>query len=412
MGLTDWPLLWLTIVVAVGSVAGVMWLWPRLAQKRPAVVAARLGVILLSQALLIAAAAVYANDSFGFFGSWSELFGSWPHQQESTSKVARASVAQAAPLTVTASSFGTTFRGAAVFPRGANLRLAGVIPGSTSHPGRAEQFGAVLRVTIHGEYSGIVAVGDYVFLPPQYFRPAYRGKRFPVVLTFAGYPNDPVNLIRLLKLPAIAARLGAAGRIRPAIYVMVNPSVALPRDTECTNIPAGLQVATFFGRDVPLAVERTFAAQTDRSGWAAIGYSTGAYCAVKIAMLYPGQFTAAVGLSGYYNAVRDHTTGNLYGGSLGYRNDNNLDWRLTHLPAPPVSVLAASSASGEKSLPNTLAFLHLIKPPMRGYALVLPRGGHNYFTWRRELPQSLEWLSRRLTAPRDTAARAGRPLHA
>jgi enterochelin esterase-like enzyme len=415
MGLTGWPLLWLTIVVAVSSVAGVMWLWPRLVRRRPAHVAARLGVILLSQALLIAAAAVYANDSFGFFSSWSELFGSWPHEQESTWTAASASAAKIAPLTVTGSSFGTTFRAAAVFPRGAGFRLAGVIPGSpgrAGHDGRLERFGAVLRVTIHGEYSGIVAVGDYVYLPPQYFQPAYLGKRFPVILTFAGYPNVPVNLIRLLRLPAIAARLGAADRIRPAIYVMVNPSVALPRDTECTNIPAGLQVATFFGRDVPLAVERTFAAQADRSGWAAIGYSTGAYCAVKIAMLYPGQFTAAVGLSGYYNAVRDHTTGSLYGGNLGYRNENDLDWRLIHLPAPPVSVLAASSASGEKTLPDTLAFLHLIKPPMRGYALVLPRGGHNYFTWRRELPQSLEWLSRRLTAPRNSTDRTGRPLHA
>jgi S-formylglutathione hydrolase FrmB len=34
---------------------------------------------------------------------------------------------------------------------------------------------------------------------------------------------------------------------------------------------------------------------------------------------------------------------------------------------------------------------------MRGYSLIVPQGGHNYGTWNRELPQSLEWLNRRLT---------------
>jgi hypothetical protein len=118
-----------------------------------------------------------------------------------------------------------------------------------------------------------------------------------------------------------------------------------------------------------------------------------------MAMLYPHQFAAAVALAGYFTALRDLTTGNLYGGSLGYRNENDLDWRLTHLPAPPVSVLAASTAHGERTLPATLRFLRLIHPPMRGYSLILRQGGHNFFTWRRMLPQSLEWLSRRLRPP-------------
>jgi len=396
IGLTGWPFLCLIIAVAAGSIGGTVWLWPRLARQRASQIAARLGLILLSQTILLAAFAAYANDTFGFFSSWSALLGTGHEQLAATSSSVIAPAASATPLTVTGSSFGTMFRGGAVFGSDVSFRLAGVAPGRPALEARAAAAGVVLRVTIHGEYTGIVAADDYVFLPPQYFQPAFRAMRFPVILTFTGYPNDPLNLMRLLNLPAIAARLGAAGRIGPAIYVMVNPSVALPRDTECTNIPAGLQVATFFGTDVPLAIERTFAATASRSGWAAIGYSTGAYCAVKMAMLYPGQFTAAVGLSGYYVADKDRTTGDLYGGSLGYRHENDLEWRLTHLPAPPVSVLVASSASGEKSLPNTLAFIRLVKPPLSGYALILPRGGHNYYTWRRELPQSLEWLSRRL----------------
>ncbi len=405
MGLTSGLFGWLTIIAAVGFGALTVWLWPRLARQRPTRIASRAGLVIGGQALVLIAVVTLLNDSFGFFGSWSELLGSGTVRQVWTAGAGTAA-SPARLVTITGSSIGTTYLG------GSALHLSGgqlaTGPGASALTARAgagkgaganspARSGAVLRITVHGQYSGISEYDEYVYLPPQYFQPAYARARFPVVLALTGYPNDTINLMHLLHLPAIAARLTGAGQIRPAVYLMLNPSVALPRDTECTNIPAGPQVATFFGRDVPLAIEHAFRVRSARSGWSVIGYSTGAYCAAKLAMLYPDQFAAAVGMSGYYTAARDRTTGNLYGSSAAYRNENNLDWRLRHLPAPPVSVLVASSASGEKNLPGTLAFLHLIHPPMRGFSLILRHGGHNYFTWRRELPQALRWLSHLLT---------------
>jgi len=37
------------------------------------------------------------------------------------------------------------------------------------------------------------------------------------------------------------------------------------------------------------------------------------------------------------------------------------------------------------------------QPPMRGYSLIIPQGGHNFRTWNRELPPSLVWLSHQLS---------------
>jgi hypothetical protein len=113
-------------------------------------------------------------------------------------------------------------------------------------------------------------------------------------------------------------------------------------------------------------------------------------------MMYPSRFTAAVSMAGYYGAEWGHGLRHQWGGSGACQNENNLDWRLRHLPAPPVSVLATSSRVGERSLPGTLRFLRLIRPPMRGYSLIVRQGGHNFRTWARELPQSLEWLSQLL----------------
>jgi enterochelin esterase-like enzyme len=430
------------IVVAAASLAGVVWLWPRAAGQRVTHVAARLGLIAGSQLLVIGTFLVCLNGYFGFYGSWTQLLGG-----ASPSTVAAAAAraipgsdghGRARPLVIdmtepgpvpggqvlpaeapryAAAGSGPRPRGVRVRgvsaqgrPRSAGLRPGPNDPGDAGGPGgpavgglgrrvsssAPAAVGRLLMVSMTGQRTGITARGAYVYLPPQYFQRAYAHARFPVVLALTGYPGASWSIVKRLALPSEAARLVAAGRMPPAVYVMMNVSVTMPRDTECTNVPAGPQVESFFAQDVPRAIEQSFRVQHQASAWGVIGYSTGGYCAAKLAMLNPYQFRSAVSLAGYYVALRDNTTGNLYGGSLGYRHENDLGWRLTHLPPPPVSLLVTSSRIGEKTYPATMAFLRLIHPPMQGYSLLLAQGGHNFGTWQRELPQSLAWLGRRL----------------
>lgn len=422
MALTSGALQLLLAGVTALAFAVTVWLWPKLSQQRPVPIAARLGLIVTGQILLTATVLVYVNAIFTFYGNWSELLGTGnaaaatvSRPSDTTTSVPRPALRQL--VLVTGANAGTIFGAAGtalpinqvvVAPGhdlAASLGGGGVTAGVTN--------GLVLRITLVGQYTGIVSSNNYMYLPPQYFESAYASAKFPVVMAFTGYPNDTFNLMRLLQLPATAADLTSSGKMGPAILLMLNPSVALPTDTECANVPGGLQVATFFGKDVPLAIERSFRAQSARTGWSAMGYSTGAYCSVKLAMLFPEQFSAAVGLSGYYNAELDQFTGpSLYGHSVPYQLENNLNWRLQHLPAPAVSILLATSNQGERSKPGTLLFLSLIRPPMQGSELLLPSGGHNYRTWRRELPRSLEWLSKLLTPAGPVIQPAGTPASA
>jgi S-formylglutathione hydrolase FrmB len=411
MGPASSPFIALMIAAAIGSVVITVGLWPRVASQRLGALAARLGLIVGSQLLVMAAILSFVNGYFSFFDSWSAVFGNGTPPPAAASGLA----ASSRPIMITGIDLGPVPGGGSALPELINGKPAirpphgyagphpsaepTVVPGLEATGGvarAARSVGEVLQVTVSGEHTGIASPENYVYLPPQYFQKAYAHTQFPVVLALTGYPNDPWSIVKRLEVPATAARLVAAGKIGPAVYVMMNVSVALPRDTECTNVPGGPQAQTFLARDVPLAVERTFRVQSGRNGWAVIGYSTGGYCAAKLAMMEPDQFGAAVSMAGYYTAIKDSTTGNLYGGSRAYQNENSLDWRLTHLPAPPVSVLVTSSRVGEKDLPGTLAFLRLIHPPMRGYSLIVAQGGHNYRTWNRQLPQSLEWLSQRL----------------
>jgi enterochelin esterase-like enzyme len=397
VGLTSGAFAVLMFVLAGAGLAAVVVCWPVAARGRVRDVAARLVLIGVSQALVIAAFLVWLNGYFGFYGSWSELLGSGTPRLVG---VARASDPNAPLLTVTGV-------GPAPVPGRPDVAFRSHQPSADGAPGTPRtggqrtgraQTGELLEVSINGQHTGIAVTGAYVYLPPAYFQPGYARSRFPVLLGLSGYPGASWSLVRRLGLPALQEALLSAGAIKPAVDVLMNSSVAMPRDTECTNIPAGPQVESFFAEDVPAAIEHAFRVQSD--GWATLGYSTGGFCAVKLAMLNPVQFPLAVSLAGYYQALQDGSTGSLYGGSVGYRDENSPDWRLRELPAPPVSVLVASSVIGETTYPGTLHFVRLVRPPMRVYTLYLPQGGHNFHTWNRELGPALRWLSQRLPPAR------------
>lgn len=388
MGLTSGLFTSLMIAVAAGSLAAIVWTWPRLAGRHPAALAARVAALAGAQVLVVAAFLVWLNGYFAFYASWGQLIGSPPAR---TAAVTVAGLDPRAGLVIQRSGPGPV-------PWGGAMPLAAAPP-TTAGPGELSALsaaGELLQVELRGQRTGLVSGPGYVYLPPQYFQPAYARTRFPVVLALSGYPGQAVNIVHQLGLPALAARLAALGRIRPAVLVMLNVSPLMPLDTECTDAPGGPQVESFFAQDVPTAIGRAFRVTASPRGWGVLGYSTGGYCAAKLAMMYPSRFSAAVSLAGYYDAEWGFALRHQWGGSGSYQNENNLDWRLRHLPAPPVAVLVTSSRVGELSLPGTLSFLRLIHPPMRGYSLIVPQGGHNFQTWARELPQSLEWLSQRL----------------
>jgi enterochelin esterase-like enzyme len=407
MGLTSGSFGTFMFCLAAAGIILVVKLWPLASRPRLLHMLVRVLMVGLSQLLVIAAFLVYLNSYFGFYGSWSQLLGSGTAP---VVRVARSTDLVQSSLKVIGAEPAPA-PGVPIPKTATRIPVAdghGDLGGRTGTGSQAlAQTGELLEVNITGEHSGIAVFNDFVYLPPQYFQPAYAHARFPVVLALTGYPGSSWSIVSRLRLPAEQESLVRAGKARPTVIVMMNASVAMPRDTECTNIPAGPQVETFFGEDVPAAIERSFRVQSGTGSWAALGYSTGGFCAVKLAMLNPRQFSLAVSLAGYYQALQDHTTGDLYGNSVGYQDENSPDWRLQHLPAPPISVLVASSKIGERTYPGTLHFVTLVKPPMQVYTLYLAQGGHNFVTWGRELPQSLMWLNARLTP----AVPAGAPTN-
>ncbi|MGX1564471.1 alpha/beta hydrolase [Streptomyces sp. NPDC055506] len=369
MGLTSNKVLLLAVLSAVLLFAGTVWLWPRLARRGWRMVGGRVGLLLATQLSLFAAVGLAANQAFGFYASWADLFG-----QEKDQGVVVDHARGEGPLEVVATR-----------------RVPGAGGAQPQVGGRIQEVGIVGRTTR-------IATPAYVYLPPEYFQPRYRTRSFPAAVVLTGYPGTASALVEKLHYPRTALELARAGRMRPTILVMLRPTVAPPRDTECVDIPGGPQTESFFARDLPDALRSQFRVAGKPGRLGIIGNSTGGYCALKIAMHHPDVYAAGAGLSAYYKAPIDATTGDLFQGDKGLRNRADLWWYLKHEPAPDTSLLVTSSKTGESNYEDTLRFIERVKNTGRTRisSIVLESGGHNFNTWRREIPATLEWISGRL----------------
>ncbi|MFI6039371.1 alpha/beta hydrolase [Streptomyces sp. NPDC051315] len=371
MGLTSNTVLLLAVLSASLLFAGTVWQWPRLARRGWRSVLGRVGLLFATQLALFLSVGLAANQAFGFYASWADLFGR-------------------------ETDVGVVVDHAAGDGRG-SLRVVDTrrVAGAGGGP---RVGGQIQKVAITGRTTHI-ATPAYVYLPPEYFDPRQRTRTFPAAVVLTGYPGTAEALVDKLHYPRTARQLAGDGRMQPMILVMLRPTVAPPRDTECVDIPDGPQTESFFAKDLPDAVTAHYRVGAGPGGWGIIGDSTGGYCALKLAMHHPDVYAAGAGLSAYYKAPIDPTTGDLFHGDETLRDEADLRWFIGHRPAPDTSLLVTSSKVGESNYKATLKFIDQVKATNRTRisSIILESGGHNFNTWRREIPPTLEWISGRLS---------------
>lgn len=384
MSLLGTPLLVALGLVAVLVPLGTLALWPKVRGPKAVRVGARLALLGLCEITGVLLVAALANDYGQFYSSWDDLLGTVHGHYKTSVYGAKAPL----PHRLTVKDIGR--------PAAELGKLRTVSTTSWSGPSQWRTDGKVVQVSITGKRSGLTNKA-YVYLPPQYFQARYAHTQFPAVEVLTGYPGLASNLVFRMNYPQAALSLVQQHRASPAIYVMLSSTVAAPRDTECTNVPGGPQAETYLADELPNAVERALRVQA--GDWGVVGDSTGGYCATKIAMYHRNTFAAGVSLSGYYHALSDWTTGNLWGGSARFHHRNDLEWTLAHRPPPPVNLYLTISKQegGANGYQDTLRFLRLVRSPMHVTVDIAPVGGHNFRAWDRELPRALTWLSRQQT---------------
>ncbi|SER14493.1 alpha/beta hydrolase [Microlunatus flavus] len=344
MGLTSHSLLVLSIVLACLAPVGLALLWRSRPHGRVLGTATRLVAVLLCQVLAVFSLFFYVNDQYSFYSSWADLFG------------------RSAPAP--------------------GIRTAGLVRNGQ---------GTIKTLAVAGGPTNEGSHQVLVWLPPGYDAPQNAQRRYPVLMFLPGQPSDPSTTFSHFGFADAAVQEIQSGKVAPFVAVFPPLMTDPPRDTECTNVPGGPQAENWLDQDVYSAVDRDL--RTDHRPWTEIGWSTGAFCAAKLMLSHPQQFSAAVGLGGYYTPLTDHTTGNLFGNRPKLREENSPTWLYEHEDGMKGRrLLVVTGEQDRDSYAMSRAFLNLVGTDPGVSSVVFPTGGHNYRNYAAFVPQALEWL--------------------
>jgi enterochelin esterase-like enzyme len=326
------------------------------------------------------------NKYYGYYQTWGSVAADFTHQDASA---------------------------ASQMPRVEFAARSGTLDGSRAHLTLAEQQGYLMRLMLAGQRSHITRA-VYVYLPPQYFQPAYQAYRFPVIELIHGQPGEPQDWVSVVGVTRDLGHLLADKHARPAVLVMPDANGGDQVSLQCLNQVGGPQDLTYLAVDLPGQLARTLRVQRPGPGWGVAGYSEGGYCAANMALRFPRGYGAAGVLSGYFAPFdnRLSATGppvSPFGGSNRLREQNTpLDelQALSAATAVPRFWLGAGAADGQ-AVADAETFRAELLPRQRSVPLTLtPGGGHTMTTWRAELPPMLSWMTLRLASPAPPATPA------
>jgi enterochelin esterase-like enzyme len=261
--------------------------------------------------------------------------------------------------------------------------------------------GVMVATALRGARTGY-ALPARIYFPAAYFDAATPNRTFPVVEFLTGYYGGLDVFQRNMSGNKVMDDLIAKKKLQPTILVIPEQNPHLPADSECVDAVRGDKADTYLSQDVPDVLRAELRVGHQRSSWALMGYSTGGFCAANLALRHPETYSAVIGLAGYFHAITDSSTGDLYKG----RKDVKLANTPTHtigLPRKyPISFYLTSSSGDGEGMRGLKEFTPLIKAPDRLTNLVVGKGGHNMRSWRQALPGAFEWISKTLSVTDNT----------
>jgi enterochelin esterase-like enzyme len=371
VGLLSNKLLALLVVLFIALLAVTVITWDRGRLKLPR----RIVGLLLSQVILLAFAAAWINQQEYFFTSWSDLLG-----LSNGANPPGAVAAQGKPV-----------------PKPGKAALSGPEAFAADIAKRAGAGGhSVLNSTyVSGAKSGIT-LPMMVYVPAAYFDKANAHKKFPVVQLFSGYPGSVQTWTYGMKLQSTLDKLIAEHKMQPVIAEVAQQYPSPPRDSECVNAAGGDQVDTFLTQDITGYLKAAFRTADNRAGWATMGVSTGGFCAANLTLRHPDQYVASVSIGGYFDAIIDDTTGELYGGSAALRAANSPTHTVTLHNRPALSFYVFAIKDDPSSYPSTKRFVEAVRPPDGLDYVLQPSGGHNDQVWQSASVPAWQWLGSQL----------------
>ena len=297
----------------------------------------------------------------------------------------------------------------------------GTLDGSRVDLELAQRQGYILRLMVTGQHSQISRV-VYVYLPPQYFQPAYQAYRFPVIELIHGQPGKPQDWISVVGVTHAFDQLLEEKRAQPAVLVMPDANGSANISLQCLNQVGGPQDLTYLAVDLPAQITRIVRVLPPGLAWGVAGYSEGGFCAANMALRYPHRYGFAAALSGYFQPFDNQLAEparlvSPFGGNRRLQQENTPLEEIATLPAGRVipRFWLGAGADDRQDVANAEVFRQELRLRQADVPLTLTAGGgHTMTTWRAQVPSMLTWMTSGLTraahkhaaAPRKTVTLA------
>lgn len=359
MGPTSGLLLVLSAVLGLAGAAAIIVFWERVGRLWPVRIASLLAV----QALALVAIGVAINRQYSLYPRWADIFGG---DQKLTTVAKGVAGSQDAQV---------------------KAELA---------KQKDKKDMLELQVTIPGPRSGL-NLPARVFLPPEYSDEHFKEARFPVVEVLSSFPGNPKMNAEYFQYQVVAKQEMAAGRMTPTIIVMPEQNPVAGKDSECVNAAGGAQVSTYLSEDLEAYMTTAFRARADRQGWSTVGFSTGGWCAVHLAVTHPTLYIAAASVGGYFRPNKDALAA--LGGAPAAVEANDPTRLVGRGGLPSLYLWLEATQDDPEAYQATTGFFHLVKPPVEAELKTLVAGGHNPRGPRLSIPAILDWLSFHMGAP-------------
>jgi enterochelin esterase-like enzyme len=286
------------------------------------------------------------------------------------------------------------------------------LDGSRGQLLQAQRQGYLVRLMVTGPRSHLTRV-VYVYLPPQYFEPAYGRYRFPVIELIHGQPGEPQDWITVVGVTRTFHTLLEDKAAQPAVLVMPDANGGRAISLQCLNQAGGPQDLTYLAVDLPTQITRILRVQPPDSAWGVAGYSEGGFCAANMALRYPDRYGFAGVLSGYFkpsdNQLADPSRlVSPFNGNIRLAEHNTPLEEIQDLPVTAVipRFWLASGAADQQGVADAERFWQELRVRQPDVPLTLtPGAGHTPAAWRAEVPSMLTWMTPGLArAAREQAA--------
>jgi S-formylglutathione hydrolase FrmB len=257
--------------------------------------------------------------------------------------------------------------------------------------------GKVVPVSLPGARSGINRTG-YVYLPPEYFQPAYAHTHFPVVELLHGTPGYAASWLVHMHTDALANQLISHRLMGPMVLVMPATYTAHTYQ-ECLNSGRG-QDDTYLTYDVRHDVEARFRVATTPAEWAVSGISSGGYCAANLALRHPAMWGASGIISGYFRP-EDGPAANVLDHDVAAEDANDpllLARSLTARSAPLPSFWLSAGLNDPADIAGARAFATALHGIER-VTLFRDPGSHDFYSFGPAFARVLPWAWTQIAPP-------------